>query len=160
MRMTRKFVAAFVVIALCGAAAFATIGLAGEGATRSHAASASGALESTDVAKTLHRVSVPGDAGAASATTAAQKGKKPRIRYHETAPFTLDGGAAFSSELRCPRAGSRVLGGYFGTNFSQQVAETLSHPRGKRSWLEGVTNFGGGADNTVFIGIVCALGVK
>jgi hypothetical protein len=159
MRMTRKLFAAFV-LAACGAGAFATVGLGDEGGTPPDAASAGRAPEAAAVAETLHRVQLPNARTAASATTAAKKRKKPRIRYFETAPFTLDGDAAFSSELRCPRAGSRVVGGYFGTNFSQSVAETLSHPRGKRSWLEGVTNFGGGADNTVFIGIVCALGVK
>jgi hypothetical protein len=159
MKMTRKLFAAFVV-AVCGAGVFATIGLGDDGGTTQDAVRAVGPSESAEIAETLHRARVPGDAAAASATTAAKRGKKPRIRYYETAPFSVDAGFAFSSELRCPRAGSRALGGYFGTNFSQQVAETLSHPRGKRSWLEGVTNFGAGPDNTVFIGIVCARGVR
>jgi hypothetical protein len=154
----RKLFVSLVVLALCGSAVFATIGIAGEGDDAPQAATAGRTHASTGVADTLHRVSMPAKAGIAAVT--AGKRKKPRIRYFETAPFSLDVGAAMSSELRCPRAGSRVLGGYFGTNFSQSVAETLSHPRGKRSWLEGVTNFGGGADDTVFIGIVCALGVK
>jgi hypothetical protein len=158
MTMRRKFLAAFVVIAACGAGIFAAIGFGGE--NRSAPQPAGAAFESTGVADTLHRVSVPsGGAGVASATAAA-KGKKPRIRFFETAPFELPGGLALANELRCPKAGSRVLGGYFGTNFSSSVAETTSAPRNKRTWLEGVTNFGGSPDNTVFIGIVCAQGVK
>jgi hypothetical protein len=159
MRMRKKLFAAFVVLALCGAGAFAAIGLGGEGGNAPQAASADLASE-TGIADTLHRVSTPGAAAAASATTAANKGKKPRIRYFETAPFSLGPNEARSSELRCPRAGSRVLSGYFGTNFSLAVAETFSAPSGKRTWVEGVTEIGGGTDDTVFIGIVCALGVK
>jgi hypothetical protein len=156
--MTRKFLAAFVVIALCGAGAFATLGFGGEDARAPQPAG--GAFESADVADTLHRVSMPSGGASMASASPATKGKKPRIRFFETAPFELPGGLARASELRCPKAGSRVLGGYFGTNFSSSVAETTSAPRNKRTWLEGVTNFSGAPDNTVFIGIVCALGVK
>jgi hypothetical protein len=158
MKMRTRLFAPFAILALCGTAIFATLGFGGEDARAPQPAG--GAFESADVADTLHRVSIPSGGASIASATAAAKGKKPRIRYFETAPFELPGGLARASELRCPKAGSRVLGGYFGTNFSSSVAETTSAPRNKRTWLEGVTNFSGAPDNTVFIGIVCALGVK
>jgi hypothetical protein len=155
----RKLFVPLVLLVLGGTAVFATIGLGDEGGNTPQAATAGRASESANVADTLHRVSTPGAKAGIAAVTAGKR-KKPRIRYFETAPFSVGPGGAMSSELRCPRAGSRVLSGYFGSNSSQAVAETLSHPRGKRSWLEGVTDIVGSGDDTVFIGIVCALGVK
>jgi hypothetical protein len=149
-------------VALVGVTAMGVSAAIGIGDVRDNvpqAASQGNEFDSAGAATTLHRVSGPSaGASAASVGAAAKKSKKPKIQYFETEIFPINGLAAVGDTLPCPGK-RRVLGGYFGSFDTVQVAETFSAPESKKSWFEGITNFSTDPDNA-FIGIVCAKGVK
>jgi hypothetical protein len=158
--MRTKLLLPVALVAVTAMGVTAAIGIGDVRDNVPQAASQDNVFDSAGAVATLHRVSTPSaGASAASVGAAAKKAKKPKIQYFETEIFPINGGVTgVGDTLTCPGK-RRVLGGYFGSFETVEVAETFSAPESKKSWFEGITNFSTDPDNA-FIGIVCAKGVK